>query len=154
GKRQARTIAAERALSVLEAQFQNAVRLQIDNLYTAYVDVLAARETVRFAQASVDGLDRVMAVTETLYKRADLPRPDLLRVKMQKEAAQVGVQESRDRVLRAKRSLALLLSLPAEQTETLELRGTIATRTPALVKTDELIALAMQLRPDLMAEHL
>ena len=61
---------AERALNVLEAQFQNAVRLQINNLYTAYVDVLAARETVRFAQASAAGLDKVLAVTDTLYKRA------------------------------------------------------------------------------------
>ena len=34
---------------MLEAQYQDAVRLEIDNLYTAFVDVLDARETVRYA---------------------------------------------------------------------------------------------------------
>jgi cobalt-zinc-cadmium efflux system outer membrane protein len=154
GKRQARTVAAERALNVLEAQFQDAVRLQIDNLYTAYVDVLAARETVRFAQASVVGLDKVLTVTETLYKRADLARPDVLRIRMQKEAAEVGVQEARDTVRRAKRSLAVLLSLPAAEAETFELRGTIALKAPPLAATDELVAQALQLRPDLRADQL
>ena len=35
---------------VLEAQFQDATRIEIDNLYTRFVDVLAARETVRLAR--------------------------------------------------------------------------------------------------------
>ena len=39
---------ASRALEVMEAQYQNEVRLAIQNLYIAYVDVLAARETVRY----------------------------------------------------------------------------------------------------------
>src|SRR5262249_14838896 len=52
-KRLARRDVAVRAKRVLEAQYQDAVRLQIDNLYTAYVDVLAARATVTYQQASV-----------------------------------------------------------------------------------------------------
>ena len=51
-KRQARTLVACRAKRVLEAQFQDAVRVEIDNLYTEFVDVLAARETVREARES------------------------------------------------------------------------------------------------------
>jgi cobalt-zinc-cadmium efflux system outer membrane protein len=154
GKRQARTVAAERALSVLEAQFQNAVRLQINNLYIAYVDVLAARETVRFAQASVTGLDKVLTVTETLHRRADLPRPDVLRVMAQKEAAAVGVEEARDTVRRTTQSLAVLLAIPPDEAETLELRGTIALKAPPLAANDTLVAQALQLRPDLIADRL
>jgi cobalt-zinc-cadmium efflux system outer membrane protein len=154
GKRLARTAAAERAVSVLEAQYQNAVRLQIDNLYTAYVDVLAARETVRFAQASVAGLDKVLSVTETLYKRANLARPDVLRVKMQREAAEVGVEEARDRVRRAKQSLAVLLNLAVDQAETFELRATIGTRVPPLATAEALVAQALQVRPDVVADRL
>src|SRR5262249_14878629 len=45
-KRRRRFEAAVRAQEVTEAQYQNAVRLQIDNLYTAWVDVLAAQETI------------------------------------------------------------------------------------------------------------
>src|SRR5262249_43015318 len=61
-KRRARAAAAERVVSVQEAQYQDAVRVQIDNLYTAFVDVLAARETLRYARASVTGLRRVLRV--------------------------------------------------------------------------------------------
>ena len=56
-KREARMAAAGRAKQVLEAQYQDAVRLQIANLYTAFVDVLAARETLRFSRASLEGLE-------------------------------------------------------------------------------------------------
>src|SRR3954453_20720953 len=63
-KRRTRTDVACKAKRVLEAQYQDAVRLEIDNLYTAYVDVLGARETVRFARASVGGLGQVAAITE------------------------------------------------------------------------------------------
>ena len=51
-KRKARTLVARRAKRVLEAQYQDAVRVQIDNLYMAYTDVLGVRETIRFAQAA------------------------------------------------------------------------------------------------------
>ncbi len=56
-KRRARTLVAFRAKRVLEAQFQDAVRLAIDNLYTEFVDVLATRETVREARKGVADLE-------------------------------------------------------------------------------------------------
>ena len=61
-KRQARTLVARRAKRVLEAQYQDAVRLQIDNLYTAYSDVLGARETIRFAEAARAGARRSSSI--------------------------------------------------------------------------------------------
>jgi cobalt-zinc-cadmium efflux system outer membrane protein len=153
-KRQARTVAAERAVSVLEAQFQNAVRAQIDNLYTTYVDVLAARETVRFAQASVEGLDRVLKVSETLFKKANVTRPEVGRFRIQKQAADFGLREARDALLRRKLSLAALLNIPPDQAEALELRGTIADLAPAPSSIDELVRLALDVRPDLVAQRL
>ena len=56
-KRLVRVHVAEQAKKVLEAQYQDAVRLEIDNLYTAFVDVLDARETVRYARASLRGTE-------------------------------------------------------------------------------------------------
>jgi cobalt-zinc-cadmium efflux system outer membrane protein len=153
-KRQARTVVAGRVLSVLEAQYLNAVRVQISNLYTAYVDVLATRETVRFAEASRTGLDRVLEMTETLYKRADVSRPDVVRIRMQKESAEVGVREARVLLLQTKRSLATLLSMPPEQAETLELRGTIGLKGPPLAAPQQLVELALEVRPDLIAHRL
>jgi cobalt-zinc-cadmium efflux system outer membrane protein len=153
-KRQARTEAAERAVNVLEAQYQDAVRLQIDNLYTAYVDILAARETARFARASVAGLERVRAVTETLYKRSGATRPDLARIRMQKEAAEVGEVEAREALLRATRSLGVLLNVPPDRAEQIELRGTIADAAPPPPPVEELVRLALEKRPDLDAHRL
>ena len=43
-KRRARMAYASRALQVMEAQYQNEVRLAIANLYAAFVDVLTARD--------------------------------------------------------------------------------------------------------------
>ena len=60
-KRRARIDYASRALQVMEAQYQNEVRLAIGNLYAAFVDVLTARATVRYMKASLKGLDEVRA---------------------------------------------------------------------------------------------
>src|SRR5271166_5013048 len=59
-KRRARMDYAARALGVTEAMYQDAVRIEINNLYTAFVDVLAARQTLRYTRASVTGLDRLL----------------------------------------------------------------------------------------------
>ena len=64
-KRKARIVSSSRAKQVLEQQYRDAVRLQIDNLYTVYVDVLAARATLRFTTASVTGLEKFYAVVES-----------------------------------------------------------------------------------------
>lgn len=154
GKRRARTVVACRAKRVLEAQYQDAVRLQIDNLYTAYVDVLAARETVRFAQASIAGLDQVLEVTNRLLAQQAVSDADVSRVRIQRDAAQLGLAQAEGALRRAKRTLAALLNLPPRQADTLELRGSIrdlASRPPPL---QALATTALAYRPDLAAQRL
>ena len=51
-KRLSRIRVAQCARNVLEALYQDAVRLEIDNLYTAFLDVLAAREAVRSSRSA------------------------------------------------------------------------------------------------------
>ena len=103
GKRIARTGVARRAENLMQAQYQNAVRLQIDNLYTAFVDVLAARETVRLAKASVEGLDQVVKTAQTLYDKADATSVDVGRVRAQRASAEVGLDEARVNLQRRSR---------------------------------------------------
>ena len=72
---------ASRAVEVMEAQYQNEVRLAIQNLYTAYVDVLVARETARYLETSIAGLDEVLRVNQGLFNQknatsAESIRPD------------------------------------------------------------------------------
>src|SRR4051794_9232740 len=67
-KRKARILVAESARLVTEAQFQDAIRLQIDNLYTEYVDVVAAVETLRYAEAYVQGINRLLDINAKLLE--------------------------------------------------------------------------------------
>jgi len=153
-KRQARTAAAEREVSVVEAQYREAVRIEVDNLYTAFVDVLAARETLRFARASVVGLDQVVKVNQELFKRADLTRADVERVKALRVAAGLGVMQSEETWRQTRRTLAALLDLPSQESERLEIRGTIADLAPPPPPAEELVRMALDARPDLVALRL
>ncbi|MDR3637255.1 MAG: TolC family protein [Isosphaeraceae bacterium] len=154
GKRQARTRVAESTVSVLEAQFQDAVRLQIDNLYTAFIDVLAARETIRYAEASVAGLDRVLDITRLLYRRADARRPDVDRIRVLGEAAALSLDEAQETLRHTRRVLAALLNVPPAQADALEVRGLIGDEAPEPPDLDELVRLAQASRPDLAAYRL
>src|SRR5205823_3383445 len=76
-KRRARMTYADLSLHVMEGQYQDAVRLGLGGLYVAYVDVLAARRTVLYAQVNARGLDQVLRVTEIQYNEATTTRADV-----------------------------------------------------------------------------
>ena len=154
GKRHARTLVAKRAASVMEAQYQNAARLQIQNLYTAYVDVLAARETIRFARASIEGLDRVHTVVKTLFQKADATSADVGRAKAQRARAEVGLIDALESLRRAQQVLASLLNIPPDQAGTLELRGTIAATDMMTIAPESLIEIALNTRADVVSQRL
>jgi cobalt-zinc-cadmium efflux system outer membrane protein len=153
-KRLARIDYASRALKVTEALYQDAVRIEINNCYTTFVDVLAARQILRYARASVAGLDRLQRATEIFYKEYGGSRADVSEVKAQRAIAEVGVLDAEENLRKAKRALALILSLPAEAAETLEVRGTIEDRGPPPPDTDELVRIALSCRPDVVAFRL
>ncbi|HMB04749.1 MAG TPA: TolC family protein [Isosphaeraceae bacterium] len=153
-KRRARTAVASQAKRVIEAQFQDAVRLQIENLYTAYVDVLAARETVRFARTSLTGLGKLLQLAETQREKEFSTTAEVNRVKILRDAAEIGVQESESALRQARRTLAVLLRVPPAQADALELRGTIRDVSPPPPPEEGLIRVALASRPDLVAYRL
>ena len=55
-------VLAQEGGSQAEAQMIDAVRNQIDTLYTYYVDNVAARVTLRFSQAYVKGLAALLDI--------------------------------------------------------------------------------------------
>ncbi|MGC8641328.1 MAG: TolC family protein, partial [Isosphaeraceae bacterium] len=68
-QRQARTMVAARAEKVLEAQYQEAVRQRIDDVYDAYVlGALSARQMLRYSRTSVRGLEALYARYQDLYR--------------------------------------------------------------------------------------
>ena len=153
-KRVVRIRVAEQAKRVLEAQYQDAVRLQIDNLYTAYIDVLAARQALRVARTGLAGLAQVVKTTRDLVQKGIQPRTELDRVQIQQYNAEVAVHDNEVALAQAKRNLATLLAVPVQQADCLDVRGTIRETTLSLPCTEDLIKIALQARPDLRAFRL
>lgn len=153
-KRQARILVAVRARRVLEAQYQNAVRLEINNVYTAFVDVLAARETVRFRHASLAGYDQLLKALQEYYQLSGTTRAEVNRMKVQRNTTEIYLRRDQEALRHAKRTLAALLYLPPGDAEGLEVRGTLRDRAAAAPAEDELIQLALNNRPDLLAYRL
>jgi cobalt-zinc-cadmium efflux system outer membrane protein len=150
-KRQSRIEVARRAKRALEASMQDAVRLQIDNLYNVYVSMLAARETMRLAKLSVEGLRGIRGIIEQKVAGLALPRAELNRVDIQVSTAEIGLLDSEETFRRAKLQLVTLLNMMPSETEAMQVRGTIFDRVPEPPHGDALIQIAMQSRPDLIA---
>lgn len=152
-KRQARADAAAKAVRVLEAQYQDAVRLSIDEVYSSYLDVLVARETLRYAETSLGATARLAEVTRQQFQTGNISEPEHWNVAAQHGAARIGVTQSRAQLTRAKQKLAELVYIPADTADTVELRGTVRDGAPPPAE-DELIRTALASRPDLAAFRL
>lgn len=148
-KRAYRVIAAQRARDVLQAQYQDAVRLEIETLYVRYVDVLAARENLRYVNASLAGLADVRGAIEQLVRGQEVSTLDLDRILVQIDSADVARLDAIAGLEKAKQNLAALLMLPSPEVAPLEIRGSIQSDATALADVDQLLELAQLNRPDL-----
>jgi cobalt-zinc-cadmium efflux system outer membrane protein len=128
--------------------------LEIDNLYTVYVDLIAARETVRYSQASQAGLQAIAKLVQAQLKSSAVPRPDLERALIQTDLAEIGLEQSHLALRQAKQNLGTMLYLPLEEADRIDLRATLRDRESLPEARDELCALALRSRPDLMAYRL
>jgi cobalt-zinc-cadmium efflux system outer membrane protein len=151
-KRKARTLVACQAKKVLQAQFQDAVRVEIDNLYTEYVDVLAARETVRLARKSVSELEKEPEKPKGPLK--PLPGAEDQRLEIQRESAEIGLNEAEEQYQADLRTLGALLGMTVAESEHLELRGSLADLAAPPVIGEPMLRLALNNRPDLLAYRL
>ncbi|MFO0888419.1 MAG: TolC family protein [Isosphaeraceae bacterium] len=154
GKRKARTNSAVRARRVTEAQFQDAVRLQIDNLYTAYVDVVAAEETLRYSRAYATGITELLDLNLKLLKKGQITEATTDALRAQVEQAQFQVREAVQALGRTRRALAVILNIPREEAESLRLRATLRDVRRLPMTLDDIIRTAMDSRPDLAAYRL
>jgi cobalt-zinc-cadmium efflux system outer membrane protein len=152
-KRRARIAVAARAKSVVEAVYQNTVRLQIGELYTAYVDVLAARETVLWAKAAEDHMRGTLA-TVKVGTAVGASALDVDQMELQLDAAELTVLDADSAHRAANRRLAALLNLPPQGADQLQVAGTLRDRAPQPPPLGELVDLAMTSRPDLIAFRL
>ena len=145
---------AARALKVTEAQYQDAVRLQIQNLYMAFVEVLSARQTLLYTKASVAGLDVLLQKTQLLYEKDIGSHADVNDVQTQRQVAEVGVLDAEENLRKAKRTLGTMLDFAPEQAESFDVRGSIYDKAPPPPPLDEMLRIALECRPDAAAYRL
>jgi cobalt-zinc-cadmium efflux system outer membrane protein len=154
-KRLVRIQVAQSALNVVEALYQDAVRVQIDNLYTAFLDVLAAREAVRQLQIGLEGMERIAEATRRLFEKGgSITQADLDRVLQSRDLAFLAVQKAQSALRQTKQTLAVLLNLPPADADCLDLKGAIGGYDCDLPGEEELIDIALHARPDLHAYRL
>jgi cobalt-zinc-cadmium efflux system outer membrane protein len=178
-KRRARIESAERAKKVTEAQLQDSARQLVDDLYRAYVNALAARETARFTEAYLAGITRIYeeATRDCERKRSEAERAkaehgeDSDEAKAAEEEAKAAceavdhlddqVRQGRFQLRRAeqalartRRMLALLLNLPPGQDEAIRLRGSLRVVLPLPAEPEAIVRTALESRPDLAAYRL
>jgi cobalt-zinc-cadmium efflux system outer membrane protein len=154
-KRQARTLVAARAEKVLEAQYQEAVRQRIDDIYDAYVlGALAARQLLRYSRQSVTGLESLAVQTEKLYQGKSVSLGDLNRVRIQLRTARLGLVDAEAAYRKAKLDLGSLMNLTRAEAEALELRGSISDTAPLPPPVGDLRRIALESRPDVISYRL
>ena len=153
-KRKVRVIVAQQAKKVLDAQYQDAVRLEIDNLYTAFVDVLDARETARYAKASLDGLNRVLATIEQQYAKQLVPQTEVENAAIQRDTGEVSLEQADTALRQAKRALAVMIDIPPGEADGLEILGSIRDEVASPPPPDDLGRLALCVRPDVVSYRL
>jgi cobalt-zinc-cadmium efflux system outer membrane protein len=151
GKRRTKVEVARLEKLVLEAQYLDAVRLQVDALYTAFVDVVAARQAWTSA---VRGLGQLDSLSRDAQARpADGPdaleeRDDLA---IERDLAAMSTGDEHSRYDKARRRLALLLDLAPGEVDAFEVRGSLRSPGTEPPPVDVLIRLALDCRPDLLA---
>jgi len=153
-KRKVRVVVAQQARKVLEAQYHDAVRLEIDNLYTTFVDALDARETVRYARASLNGLNRVLATIEQQYARQLVPQTEVENAAIQRDTGEVSLEQAETALRQAKRALAVLLDIIPGEADDMEIRGSIRDEAAPPPPPDGLGRLAVCVRPDVVSYRL
>jgi cobalt-zinc-cadmium efflux system outer membrane protein len=154
GKRRARIGVATAAKNVIEAQYQDSVRLEIANLYEAYLGALLAREAVRFAKAALTGLDQVLEIIQEQQKQKIATQADVDSVLILREQAAASIVDAEKTYESTKVRLGALLNIPPAEAERLELRGSFKVEAPEPPLGDELVQLALRNRPDLQAFRL
>ncbi len=150
-KRKARIASARAATRVTEAQLQDAIRNQIDNLYTVYVDAVAARLTLQFSRVALTGVSKLLADYEALGEGGETTKQTVDTFLAQKEQALVQVRESVDAVRKSQLALATILNVESSEGVNLQVRDVFRNVDEIPEPTEALVARAFKSRPDLQA---
>jgi outer membrane protein, heavy metal efflux system len=153
-KRRFRTVVAQRAKRVAEAQMIDAVRNQVDTLYTYFGDNVAAEITVEFSRKFALGLRRLLKLNEDLKGAGFITPPDVLAIQAQLEQAELAIKEAEGGLQSSRQNLALVLNMPLADAPKIQVRDFVRDVRPLPVSREQLVERAYESRPDLVAAKL
>ena len=145
---------AGRAVKVLEALYQDAVRQRIDDVYGAYVAALNARQTLRYAKNSVNGFRNLTAQSKRLFESGGVNRVEYDRARVQLRTSELGLVDATAAYRKAKLDLGSFLNLTTDEATAMELRGSIQVEAPPPPPIPDLVQLALDERPDIVSLRL
>jgi cobalt-zinc-cadmium efflux system outer membrane protein len=150
-KRWIRILKARLGERIREAQYQNAVRLKIADLYTAFVDVQEAHLSVDITRLNRDGMDRLTDVVNLLVRTEQLDTNALSVWTSHHNAASLEFGRRETELRKAELTLANLLNLPDADTDRLDAGGRVDVIGANPPSVEELIRIGLRHRPDLEA---
>ena len=115
------------------------------------MDVIAARETLRFSQAYRQGIERLLDLNTQLLRQGQAIPATVDALRVQAKQAQLQVRETQDALISTTLELAVLLNVPRRKAEALQIQGVLRDASPLPVPPDDLIRQALAVRPDLNA---
>ena len=152
--RWARVLTARLAARVTEAQYRDAVRLQTDNLYTAFVNAQASQQQVRFARATHAGFENLIKMTRHFAEAGQIGKADFDRVVAEQERAALALADAEVALLKGRLTLADLLNVTEAEADRMEVVDLPDVPPPDPPPVEGLIRLAQSHRPDLLAYRL
>ena len=151
-KRQHRLQAARDQTAVTRAQVADAERTTIFSVGQAFVAVLLAESTLRFAQLDLKSFEDTVDIAQTQYKAGYISEGDYLKIKLQLLQFQTDVSSARLARVQALLALRELLGYDAVPAN-YDVVGDL-TYQPVQAKLEDLQAKALQERPDYHARRL
>src|SRR5260370_14889330 len=148
GKRQARTALAVGNRDVTRLGLADSVRGLIQTVQSAYVDVVAARATLKLAQQNLKTFDDIAAINQVRFKDGDIAEVELMRSEV---AALQFANSVRQAELQVNSSLSKLqLLLGRTKLQKFDVLDDLRHDMPNLTR-EALMDQAAQQRPDLQA---
>lgn len=154
GKRRARTVSAQQAKRSTEAQFQDSVRIEIDNLYTVFVDAVAAEETKRYSEQYLAGITNLFNVNMELLKQGHVDASITDALRSQVEQSQLQVRAATHALGKTSRALAQRLNIRRSDAPLLRVDDRLRYTEDLPDTPQALIQRALASRPDLLAYRL
>jgi outer membrane protein, heavy metal efflux system len=148
-KRERRMEVAETAKSVAELNLLNSIRQLTFDVQSAFVDVMAARESVALARENLAALNAIVKVNTDRVRAGDLAEVELLRSQLAAEQFETAVRQAELRRETATLRLQYLMGRK-EATGALGVTGNLRSEAAPVV-LEEFRAQALRQRPDLMA---